>query len=134
MAIGSYRRFGGSYCLHLQGQHEQMTIIRNVCYHSQSSRQNILEDSNILRIQWSVARFSHSNPAKINPVSNKQKVAWLRAALDAVQKWKLLYPSGNRRVLLSLNVQLSLQTIGSILCTCFKICLNFRVMFAVQGS
>ena len=38
VAIGNYRRFGGSYCLHLQGQREETTIIWNVCYHNQSSR------------------------------------------------------------------------------------------------
>jgi hypothetical protein len=27
VVIGSYIRFGGSYCLHLQGQHEETTII-----------------------------------------------------------------------------------------------------------
>jgi hypothetical protein len=71
VAIGSYRRFGGSYCLHLQGQHEETTIIWNVFYHSQSSRHNILEDSNILHTLWPVSRSSHSNP-----VPNKQKVAY----------------------------------------------------------
>ena len=101
---------------------------------SQSSRQNILEDSNILRTQWPVSRSSHSNPGKINPVPNKQKVAWLRAALNAVQKWKILYPSGHRRIPLSLKLQLSLQIIGPLLCTCFKMCVNFRVVFAVQSS
>ena len=120
VAIGNYRGFGGSYYLNLQGQHEETTTIRNVCYHSQSSRHNILEDSNILRTQWPVSRSSHSNPGKINPAPNKQKVAWLRAAMDAVQKGKILYPSGNRRIPLSLDVQPSLHIIGPLSCTCFK--------------
>ena len=96
-------------------QHEDTTIIWNVCYHNQSSRHNILEDSNILHIQWPVSRSSHSNPGKINPVPNKQKVARLRAALYDVQKGKILYPSGNERILLSLNVQQSLPIIGLLI-------------------